>query len=662
MNSAQNQFVAGTNYTDSITVTSADGSASQVLTVTITGTNDLPTVNGASVRVSEEGLLNANADSTGNTDTTNTLTASGTVSFSDVDGTITKFTLTAPTSTFTSNGQTISWAGSGTSSLTGTANGKTILVISINNNGAFTVTLSGSIDHQNISVEDNLALAIGVSVFDNNGGTSSDTISVIVEDDSPVILSAANSAIIESTANATLVGALNMNVGADSGSLAKVNVTGTVDSSGFATGLVTNEGGIQVVQNLMYNGLKLQYLAGPTPGSIVATATDGTQVFRVSGDIQSSTYTVTMLKQLDLPTYTATTFGGLTAGNTSGTYILSDGNKNFVVNATGTIAGATSTVNTSNGYFGVGNNFIDATEKLSFAFDSKISGISINIDALKAGEILYYIAYDINGNTVGSGSINGQNTSADINATLNNFTNGGFQTIDFTSNSSGSYRFGVTSISGQSTKVDIATSFNMIGVDADGDSTASQSINLNFDSNTVLAAGADTQGYAMGGGDLNDTITGSANNDNIYGGAGNDTLNAGAGNDILVGGKGDDNLTGNTGNDVFKWSLADNGTAGIPARDVITDFNTAAGTDKLDLKDLLVGENVSNLTNFLHFEKSGSDTIIHISTNGGFSGGVYNAANEVQTINLQGVDLVTGFANDQAIIADLINKQKLITD
>jgi hypothetical protein len=34
----------------------------------------------------------------------------------------------------------------------------------------------------------------------------------------------------------------------------------------------------------------------------------------------------------------------------------------------------------------------------------------------------------------------------------------------------------------------------------------------------------------------------------------------------------------------------------------------------------------------------------------------------VQVITLTGVDLVTGFANDQAIIQDLLTKQKLITD
>ena len=48
-----------------------------------------------------------------------------------------------------------------------------------------------------------------------------------------------------------------------------------------------------------------------------------------------------------------------------------------------------SSVNTNNGYFGVANNFIDAAEKLSFAFDAKISGIGLKIDALGLGEILF---------------------------------------------------------------------------------------------------------------------------------------------------------------------------------------------------------------------------------------------------------------------------------
>ncbi|PKO24333.1 MAG: midcut-by-XrtH protein, partial [Betaproteobacteria bacterium HGW-Betaproteobacteria-8] len=109
----------------------------------------------------------------------------------------------------------------------------------------------------------------------------------------------------------------------------------------------------------------------------------------------------------------------------------------------------------------------------------------------------------------------------------------------------------------------------------------------------------------------------------------------------------------------FKWSLADAGTAGAPAQDVITDFGN--GEDRLDLRDLLQGEATDNLENYLHFETVGSDTVVHISSSGGFSGG-YNSGNEDQTITLQNVDLVGSLTSDQQIIQNLLDSQKLITD
>ena len=146
-------------------------------------------------------------------------------------------------------------------------------------------------------------------------------------------------------------------------------------------------------------------------------------------------------------------------------------------------------------------------------------------------------------------------------------------------------------------------------------------------------------------------------------------MNGGNGNDTLIGGTGNDSLTGGAGSDVFRWELADQGTVGAPATDTITDFSTAlpaAGGDILDLRDLLVGESHSGsspgtLDTYLHFEKLGANTIVHISSTGGFSGG-FNAALDDQKITLTGVDLVTGFASDNAIITDLLSKSKLIAD
>ncbi|MDP3420721.1 MAG: Calx-beta domain-containing protein [Thiobacillus sp.] len=165
-----------------------------------------------------------------------------------------------------------------------------------------------------------------------------------------------------------------------------------------------------------------------------------------------------------------------------------------------------------------------------------------------------------------------------------------------------------------------------------------------------------------------DTLNGGTGDDWISGGAGNDALSGGNGNDVLIGGAGNDTLTGGLGADVFKWELSDRGTAGSPAIDTVTDFDSAVNSDKLDLRDLLLGESHAgtdpgNLTDYLHFEVSGSNTVIQISSTGGFSGG-YSAGATDQRIVLNNTDLTGGgtLSADQQIIQDLLSKGKLITD
>ncbi|WP_293267770.1 tandem-95 repeat protein, partial [Neptunomonas sp.] len=169
------------------------------------------------------------------------------------------------------------------------------------------------------------------------------------------------------------------------------------------------------------------------------------------------------------------------------------------------------------------------------------------------------------------------------------------------------------------------------------------------------------------GGDGNDILIGGLGHDHLVGGAGNDTLEGGSGNDLLVGGSGNDILSGDLGADIFQWSQADKGVSGSPSVDRITDFDSVAansGGDVLDLSDLLQGEDASDLNsllNYLHFEQVGADTVAHVSSNGGFSGG-YNAGAEDQTIIFQNTDLIGSFTNDQQIIQDLLGSGKLIVD
>ncbi|HOX66632.1 MAG TPA: Ig-like domain-containing protein, partial [Burkholderiaceae bacterium] len=193
-------------------------------------------------------------------------------------------------------------------------------------------------------------------------------------------------------------------------------------------------------------------------------------------------------------------------------------------------------------------------------------------------------------------------------------------------------------------------------------------------------------GSVLDGGGGNDDLTGNAGRDRLIGGLGDDTLNGGGGADLIIGGQGDDQMTGGAGDDVFRWSLGDGGSVTTPAHDVIADFdNRNHAGDVLDLRDLLVGEshaangvalpasiglnnaitvtpNEGNLANFLHFSVSGGDTVVEISSTGGFAGGTYNPAAVDQVITLSGMNLVGGFSNDHQVINDLLQRGKLVTD
>jgi hypothetical protein len=178
----------------------------------------------------------------------------------------------------------------------------------------------------------------------------------------------------------------------------------------------------------------------------------------------------------------------------------------------------------------------------------------------------------------------------------------------------------------------------------------------------------DDKANLLVGGQGDDTLIGLAGNDALVGGAGADRLEGGEGNDFLSGGKGADTLQGGLGADVFHWSLGD-ATPGQTVTDTVSDFDgrsVSNGGDALHLKDLLVDEShqgldIGNLDHFLHFESSGGNTTVSISSQGGFSNG-YDAGQVDQVVVLQGIDLVGGLGSDAAIIQDLLNHGKLITD
>ncbi|OOV94603.1 retention module-containing protein [Pseudomonas sp. MF4836] len=140
-----------------------------------------------------------------------------------------------------------------------------------------------------------------------------------------------------------------------------------------------------------------------------------------------------------------------------------------------------------------------------------------------------------------------------------------------------------------------------------------------------------------------DTLIGNAGDDILFGQGGNDKLYGGAGNDILVGGKGDDILSGGAGADTFVWLKGDTGN------DVITDFKHSEG-DKLDLSDLLQGNNDNNLSSYLKLttDSSGTSTL-QVSSTGSFTANGGGTADV--TIKVEGASWGSGSSAINNLIA-----------
>ena len=128
--------------------------------------------------------------------------------------------------------------------------------------------------------------------------------------------------------------------------------------------------------------------------------------------------------------------------------------------------------------------------------------------------------------------------------------------------------------------------------------------------------------------------------------------------------KGKYTLTGGSGADTFQWLKGNSG------HDLITDFTP--GTDKLDLSQLLQGENgtAASLDDYLHITVSGSGASLVTSIDvSGMAGAAPN-----QTIDLAGVNLashygvtpgaggVIGGADTATIINGMLNDHSLKVD
>ena len=383
-------------------LTDGDGDKSATtLTITINGTNDAPVVGNSTANVSEEGLTGANPDSVGSpTDTTNSVVATGTVSFTDVDsGDTHTVTLTAPANgSLKSDGFNVIWTGSGTNTLHAfqDANGngvvdvgeKAIATITINNSGNYTVTLQGPIDHADPTTEDINSFGVTVNVSDGHV-TSTGTLTVNVEDDSPVNFTPdpQPSLVDDGTASATGLindpahNATGVNfIGADGfGSLL---FTGTSALDGTALTDASNNPLTSHGQPILLSGFGTGTLTAYVDSGAHAGFQSGedTVVFTVTlndGTTYGSdaTYTINFSDTVD--NGSGVSFNNLTstnAGNVDYRGVGADSTAQPIdVLLSATSGGAIATVNTDSTSIGVGNQSLNVGDSVRIDFVSDLT-------------------------------------------------------------------------------------------------------------------------------------------------------------------------------------------------------------------------------------------------------------------------------------------------
>ena len=142
----------------------------------------------------------------------------------------------------------------------------------------------------------------------------------------------------------------------------------------------------------------------------------------------------------------------------------------------------------------------------------------------------------------------------------------------------------------------------------------------------------------------NNVLNGLAGDDFLIGLGGNDLLIGGAGNDTLSATTNVDTLVGGAGSDSFQIVLG-----GVGVQNVIADFNSLAGGDRLDLSSILDGvydPDTSNISDFLRATTVNGNTLLQIDVDGATGG-----ANFVDLALLQGVSTdVQGLLNNGSVI------------
>ncbi|MCB1894924.1 MAG: cadherin-like domain-containing protein, partial [Rhodocyclaceae bacterium] len=640
------------SFTLDVSATSTESSTGQAATttlplvVTVLDVDRAPSIAGATVRVSEEGLADGIADAIGvPVDAGDSAVASGAMLLSNPDNDPISVSLSAPAASLTSAGQPVSWSGDGTSTLIGSANGSEVIRVSVAADGSYTVSLAAALDHSGVGIEDVLEFNVGVTISDGTGSSTA-PLRVVVEDDAPGVATttaAVHVAVDEIVVsgleagwtNAVFINGTNQvtRINNDADAYNDAVMWGRPASGSGQSGYVLDDddvlasaGGRQVQAGESFVIAEFSHLNWPvySNSSLLDSVTLNIDMqVAINGVAYPVSFEV-LVDHEETPNNGADPRDIITLPAQSVT--VNVGGQDYEIRLDGFVDGNGNVV-----------NVIRTDEQASNEFS--IVGSIVSNDPLPTVSGNVFAEAGADGSAVG---VAWGNTAS---------SNGVLQT-----GPDGSYQFIVDRDVRESLEPGqtLTETFGYTITDRDGDSQNGTLV--------VRISGHQRVDGTSGG----DNLVGGGEDELLSGFAGSDQIDGGGGNDVLIGGAGDDDMSGGIGADVFVWELADRGAAGNPAQDTISDFDTAASSDALDLRDLLQGESHGidggNLGDYLHFESSGADTIVHVSSNGGFSSG-YSSAQEDVSITLQGVDLFSGgLSTDQQVIQDLLSKGKLITD
>ena len=588
--SALDFLAEGQTLTQIYTVTVDDGNggtATQDVTITITGENDAPTIvagsttSSGSVAERVDGAIDENIV---------THTATGTVAFADVD------LIDVHSAGVTPN------AGGYLGSLTLGAvdqSGNTVQWTFSVDDSALESLPGGQIVTQTYTV----------SVNDGNGGIATQLITINITGsndapNAPTLLSGGS--VDENGANGTSVGVMTA-TDPDTGATLTYSLTNNAGGR-FAINPTTGE--ITVANGSLLNfeaNISHQITVRVSDGSLF---TDTTLNIAINDVNEAPEITSTAFSVGENATLVGTVVATDPDASTTLTYSISGGDDAALFDVdinTGALnfkAAPDFETSTDKG----GNNVYDVIVDVSDGTLTDSQAIAVTVTNVNEAPDITSTAFSLDENTTAAGTVVA--TDPDASTTLTYSIDGGADaalfdidanTGDLTFKTAPDFETpadaGADNVYDITVKVSDGSLTDIQAIAVTVNDVSGESLTGSGGADSLVGgAGADTLS-GLGGGD---TLTGGADADSLSGDDGNDSLDGGAGTDLLSGGIGDDAIIGGLGNDTIiggegndAISVADGDdtvfyTSKLDGADVISDFDgdLTGGQDVLDLDGL----------------------------------------------------------------------------